>query len=104
MHAGFIYILHNLSSMKYMQNQNYFYTSDLLVFSADSWTGRAGFTCGTLELGVCALANATLTSSSAVTDLLVGGQTCAVVQRTVTGSTAPHGVADTLPAHTSSIP
>lgn len=76
----------------------------LLVLSADSWTGGAGFTRGTLELGVRALAGAALAYSSAVTDLLVGGQTRAVVQRAVAGGPGPHGVADTQSALAASVP
>lgn len=76
---------------------------DLLVFSTHSWTGRAGLTGGTLEFGVSALTSATLTLPSAITDLLVAGQTCVGVQRTVAGTPGPHGVTDTHPALTASM-
>ena len=74
------------------------------MLSTDSWTGRAGFTCGTLEFGVCALAGATLTRSSTITDLLVAGLARGIVQRTITGASRPHGVTDTLSALTDSVP
>lgn len=79
------------------------FITDLLLFSTDSWTGRAGLTGGTLEFGVSALASATFTRSSAVTDLLVAGPTRAVVQRTITGTSGPHGVTDTHSALTASM-
>lgn len=74
------------------------------MLSTDSWTGRASLTGGTLELGVSTLAGATFTRSSSVTDLLVAGQTRAVVQRTITGASGPHGVTDTHSALTASMP
>lgn len=52
----------------------------LLVFSTDSWTGRADLTGGTLEFGVSALADAAVTRAPAIADLLVAGHTCGVVQ------------------------
>lgn len=73
------------------------------MLCADCWTGRTRFTCGALEFGVIALAGATLTYSSAVTELLVAGQTCSVVQRTVTGTSRPHGITDAHSALTASV-
>lgn len=74
------------------------------VFSADSWTCGAGFASGTLKFRVSAFTGATFTCSSAVTDLLVTGHTCAIVQRTVTGAASPGVVTDANPALTSPMP
>lgn len=52
----------------------------LLVFSTHSWTGRADLTGGTLEFGVSALADATVTCAPAIANLLVAGHTCGVIQ------------------------
>ena len=59
------------------------------MFDAHSRAGRAGLTGESLELGVRALAGATLTLSAPVADLLVAGQAGAGVQRAVTGSAIP---------------
>ena len=74
------------------------------MFSADPWTGGTSLTGGTLEFGISTLAGATFTRSSAVTELLVAGHTRAVVQRTITGTSGPHGVTDTHSALTASMP
>lgn len=63
-----------------------------------SGAGRARFTGGALELRVGALACTTFTRPSAVTNLLVAGETCAGVQRAVAGAARPVGLADTHPA------
>lgn len=63
------------------------------MLSAHSWTGGTRLTGGTLEFGVRALADATLTIPPAVADLLVAGHAGAVVQRAVTGASAPKWVA-----------
>ena len=69
------------------------------MFDAHSRAGRAGLTGESLELGVCALAGATLTGPPPVADLLVAGHACAVVQRAVTGAALPVGFADALSAY-----
>lgn len=74
------------------------------MFSTHPWAGRASLTGGTLEFGVSALAGATFTCSSAVTDLLVAGHTRVVVQRAITSTSGPHGVTDTHSAITVSMP
>lgn len=65
---------------------------DSLVLSAHSEASGAHLAGGTLELGVGALAGATLAGPPAVTDLLVAGHARAVVQRAVAGTALPHGV------------
>ena len=62
------------------------------MFDAHSRAGRAGLTVGSLELGVCALAGATLTDPALVTDLLVAGHAGAGVHRAVAGIARPVGV------------
>lgn len=74
------------------------------MFNTDSWAGRTSLTGGTLEFGVSALAHAAFTCSSAVADLLVAGHTCAVVQRTITGASGPHGITDTHSALAATVP
>lgn len=76
----------------------------LFVFETDSWAGRTSLTGRTLEFGVSALAGAAVTCSSAITDLLITGSTCAVVQRTITGASRPHGITDTHSTLTSAVP
>lgn len=66
--------------------------SDSLVLGAHSQAGGAHLAGGTLEFGVGALAGAALAGAPAVADLLVAGQTRAVVQRAVAGAARPHGV------------
>lgn len=74
------------------------------MLSAHSWTGGADLTGGTLEFGVGALAGAAVTVASAVADLLIGGQTCGVVQRAIAGTSSPHWLTDTNSALTFSVP
>lgn len=64
------------------------------MLSAHSWAGGTRLTGETLEFGVRALADATLTRPPAVADLLVAGHAGAVVQRAVTGASAPKRIAD----------
>lgn len=47
----------------------------LLVFGADSWTGRTDLTGRSLKLGVVTFTGAALTVSTPVTDLLISCQT-----------------------------
>lgn len=70
------------------------------MFCADSWTGGTDLTGRPLELGVSALAGATLTGAPAITDLLVRGQAGCGVQRTVTGTACPVGITYTHPTLT----
>lgn len=63
------------------------------MLSAHPWAGGTRLTGGTLEFGVRALADATLTRPPAVADLLVAGHAGAVVQRAVTGASAPEWLA-----------
>ena len=74
--------------------------SGSLVLSADSGAGGADLTGGTLELGVGALADATLAGAPAITYLLVGCQAGGGVQGTVAGAACVVGIADTHPALT----
>lgn len=62
------------------------------MLGAHSQAGGAHLAGGTLELGIGALAGAALAGAPAVTELLVAGQTGAVVQRAVAGAARPHGV------------
>lgn len=66
--------------------------SDSLVLGTHPQAGGAHLARGTLEFGVGALAGAALAGAPAVADLLVAGQTRAVVQGAVAGAARPHGV------------
>lgn len=77
--------------------------SGSLVFSTDSGAGGADLTGGTLELGVSALADATLAGAPAITYLLVGCQAGGGVQGTVAGAARVVGITDTHPALTTSM-
>lgn len=63
------------------------------MLSAHSQAGGAHLAGGTLELGVGTFAGAALAVAPAVAELLVAGQTRAVVQGAVAGAARPHGVA-----------
>lgn len=76
----------------------------LLVFSTHSWTGGADLTGGTLEFGVGALADATVTRAPAIANLLIAGHTCGVIQGAITGASSPHQITDTNSAFTASVP
>lgn len=77
--------------------------ADLLVLSADTGTGWTSLACWTLEFGVGAFADSTVTCAATITDLPVLGEAGGGVQGAVAGAACVVGITDALPAFAASV-